>query len=175
MENLIELAKAYKGHGLKGEVKIKFHNLDSSLSLDSKQVLLLPLSSASSLKKKGMLYTVESLRGAGKSILKLKEFSDLTSIEKILPFSLSVERSKLLPLDAGEYLLDDLVGLAVVDERTQKEIGVIKSIREGKIGINLIFTLHATNEEMELPFKDHFFPEVNLEKKIITCLIPEYI
>ena len=175
MDDLIELAKAHKGHGLKGEVKIKFHNPDSSLLLDSKQVFLQPLSSMSSLDKKGIWYTVESLRGAGKAILKLKEFSDLTSVEKILPFSLSIERENLLPLKEDEFLLDDLVGLIVIDIKTQKEIGKISSIREGKIGLNLIFTLHATNEEVELPFKDHFFPEVNLDEKKISCLLPEYI
>ena len=175
MDDYIELGKAYKGHGLRGEVKLGFYNPESELKLKDKSVLLLPLSSESCLSKTGEWFKVISLRGKDKMILKLDSFDDLTSVEKILPFTLSVKREELHKLKDDEFLLDDLIGLIVIDDQTQKEMGKVISLREGKLGVNLIFVLSSTQEEIELPFKDQFFPNVDMEKRVISCKLPEYI
>jgi len=175
MSDFIELGKAHKGHGLRGEVKFKSYNLNSDFKYKGQEVLLRPLSADSNLHREGEWFKVQMIRGSGQNILKLENFEDLTAVEKILPFSLFVKREDLPSIENNEYLLDDLIGLVVLDYQTLKKIGTITTLREGKLGINLIFNLDENNEQIELPFKDQFFPQVNMEEKTITCHLPEYI
>ena len=172
MENYIEIGSAFKPHGLKGEVRVKLHSQTSSSLKKHQQVLLKPLSSASRLCATGEFWKIALIKKTKMTILKIAELDCINQLEPMLPFSINLKEDELAELKSGEYYLKDLIGLKVIDSSSFKELGVIESFRDGPGGINLIIT---GGVDLELPFRDQFFPKIDLEEKIITCNIPEYI
>ena len=172
MSELINLASAYKGHGLKGEVKLNLHNKSSDTKLKSKKVLIKPLNQSSGLPEQGQWCSVEQVRGKDQNIVKLSNFSSLSELEPFLPFELFIKKEELAQLNEGEYFIFDLIGLTVFEQDSGEELGKVASIREIHDSINLII---KGKEEIELPFKENFFPKVDIEEKTIYCLLPEYI
>jgi len=116
--------------------------------------------------------TIESTRDhSGILLLKFKEASDRTAVEKL--------RDTLLLADVdiadeavveGEYHVQQLVGLAVVDT-SGKTFGELADV------LNLpgqdVLAINTPTGEVLIPFVKEFVPTVDLENRKITIAPPE--
>ena len=98
----VTLAAVAGAHGVRGEVRLKLF----AQSLDSLRRYRQLFAGSRAL-------TLESLRGGkGDPIARFAEIGDRAAAEALRGQVLSVPRSALPPLDAGEYYHADLIGLA---------------------------------------------------------------
>jgi 16S rRNA processing protein RimM len=77
-------------------------------------------------------------------------------------------RENAAPLKEGEYYVEDLKGLEVID-REGKTLGHIVTVMEGGGG-NLAEVKLLSGERRLAPFRNEFFGDVNFEKGQIVLL-----
>jgi 16S rRNA processing protein RimM len=80
---------------------------------------------------------------------------------------LIVDRKDAVPLQSGEFYVEDLKGLAVLENEGGRVIGHIVNILEGGGGDLAEIRLHSGEVKL-VPFRQEFFPAVDLEKKQAT-------
>ena len=165
---LIELGSARSPKGLKGEFRLQLFNLeDSSLKKGTK--LWIKSEGSEDYYK----FELEKITFSPKVIGQFKEVQDRTSLEKILPFNLYIERCFLPRVEGDSFYLVDLLGLSVLDENKNK-VGVVEDYYEN--GAQTVLILKFIDGELqELPFVESFFPDIDIEKGYISFVAPEYI
>ena len=167
---MIQFGKSMKPHGIKGEFKLLLFNQEDSSLKKGMKVSLSPMSSESSLNPDGQIFTIESIKFGNQTILKLKEVGDRNLCESMLPFEVYVEESQLPELSNNEFYLRDLINCRVIDYVSKKDIGTIEDFYEN--GAQVV--LQITGEvNLELPFVEAFFPEVDIENKCVYIIEPE--
>ena len=80
------------------------------------------------------------------------------------------ERKFAAPLNEGEYYVEDLIGLEVVD-KNEASLGRITGMAEGGGG-ELAEVELFSGEKRFVPFRKEFFGDVNPEKGKIVLLEP---
>jgi 16S rRNA processing protein RimM len=80
---------------------------------------------------------------------------------------LLVNRKDAAPLQSGEFYVEDLKGLAVLDGDNGQILGHIINIIEGGGGDLAEIRLHSGEVKL-VPFRKEFFAAIDLEKKQIT-------
>ncbi|NNC72963.1 MAG: 16S rRNA processing protein RimM [Sphingomonadaceae bacterium] len=121
----ITLAAIAGAHGIGGEVRLKLF----AESLESfKQHKVFDAS--------GQALTLKSVRQTGKMpIARFAEIADRNTAEALRGTELTIARSALPPLEAGEYYYADLVGLPCVTEDGQQvgEVIAVENFGAGDI------------------------------------------
>jgi len=109
----VTLAAIAGAHGIKGEVRLKLFTED--------------LSPYRTLDAGGATLTLESIRpGPNGAVARFAEIGDRTTAERFRGTALTVPRSALPPLGAGEYYHADLLGLPCLS--ADAEIGSVVAI-----------------------------------------------
>lgn len=129
-------------HGLRGDLKIKtkFNSAD--------KVLL----SGNNIYLGNELHTITSCKFyKGAYLVTIDNIKDINAVEHYKAVDVYIDRDEI-KLDAGEYLLDDLIGMTIISGK--EKYGKVKSILN-----NGIYSLL----------------EVEYEKPYIIPLVPEYI
>ncbi len=104
----LRIGRVARAHGLRGELEIRLDWSNSRALLDAERLILgLP-------DGRSELRTIAGTRQTPKGVLiRLEGVDDRDAAEARSGASVSVLRGDLPPLEAGEYYLCDLVGLAV--------------------------------------------------------------
>ncbi|MDP7319209.1 MAG: ribosome maturation factor RimM [Bacteriovoracaceae bacterium] len=170
-EKLIELGIASRPHGIKGGVQFKLYNTHDSVLTQGSVLWLYPLNEKSSLPKEGLQKEIERIHFGNKVICYLKNLKDRNELETILPFKIYYPRHLFPKLPENEWYLEDLKGLDVYDQDGYK-VGLVKGYFDN--GAQIVLKVKLASEVIELPFVDAFFPKVDLEKKKITMIMPEF-
>ncbi len=152
---MINIAKAVKVIGLKGEIKVYPYSPESSIRvgltiyIDSKK------------------YTITSMRYQKKlPVIKLLGIDTIEQAEPFINKELFINREDIV-LDDGEYLITDLIGFDIYDNQTH--IGVLKDIWTEYA--HDIYVVDA-GEEKYIPAVKEFVKEIDLaNKRIIVNLI----
>lgn len=171
---LIKLASGYHPHGIKGDIELKLLNDDPNESVldDGMKVWLFPASEKSKLAKNGEEWTITKLRFGNKVICTLEGMKDRTHLETLIPFDLYLDRSLFPETEDDQVYLVDLVGVTTVSPEGD-ELGVIESFDDN--GMQYIFNVRMKSGELlSLPYVDQFFPEIDMDSKKITMILPEY-
>ena len=147
-------------HGLKGEVV--YCPFGDEIFIESKTRLLLPLP-GSLLPGEGQIFHLRSIRGAVKKILSFKNLSSVEDVQKLLPFSVCVDKNAL---PKGHPAL--LVGLPV--ECRGAEMGIVHSWYDNKGQIVLCI---QGDDSYELPFVEVFFPMIG--EHHLEMVTPKYL
>ena len=77
-------------------------------------------------------------------------------------YSYGIEKN----LDKNEYLIDDLIGLEVVNQE-QKKLGVVREIEENAAGSLLAITT-TSSKNCLIPFVSQFIAKVDTKNKLIV-------
>ena len=129
---LIETGKIVNTHGVKGELKVVpwadapevFRNF-KTVTIDNTP------------------YTVRSVRFQGQNVLlKLDGINDMTAAEGLKNKVVFAPR-KDFDLPDGTYFIADLIGLTVVEDETDKELGTITEVFS--TGANDVYEVTAKN------------------------------
>lgn len=164
----------HKPHGIKGGLKLHLFNTEESILKKGMTLTLKPFSEESELPPEGKEFTLDKISFGNKIVAYFKNMSDRNEIEKILPFEIYVPRESFPELDEGEFYLQDLIGFSAVDLASKEKVGVVKRFYSN--GIQDVFEIALDNgEQMDLPFVEDFFGEIDLEKNSVEIVIPELI
>ena len=90
----------------------------------------------------------------------------------MLPFSIHFKKSDLPEPEEGEFYLQELIGLKVIDENNGKEVGRVSDYYDNTAQIILIIRGEIN---LEVPFIDNFVKEIDLEAGIVNIVIPQMI
>lgn len=173
-EDLIKLGFVAHPHGIKGEAEIRLLNPDPEESVldDGMKVMLYPSSAKSKIHQYGEEWTITKIRFGNKVIVQFEGIKDRTHLESLIPFEIYLDRDSFPEPDEDEVYLVDLVDMDVVNEEGEK-IGTLESFSDN--GMQYLFDIRlGSGEKMTLPYVDAFFPKIDMEKKQITMIMPEY-
>jgi 16S rRNA processing protein RimM len=152
---------------LEGFVKVR--------SLSGETGHLLKLSSAVLCGRTGeRVYRIEAARPiAGVSANLLVKFEGVDTPEDAARLSgaeIVLPRSQAAPLEEGEYYIEDLKGLRMINP-DGREAGVVTGIIDG--GGGQLAEVRLPSGDLKLvPFRNEFLGEINVEKKEIMLISP---
>jgi len=175
-KQLIKIATAYHPHGIKGEAELRLinDNTEESILDDGMKIMLFPFNEKSQISIIGEEWEIKKIRFGNKVICELGGIKDRTHLEKLLPFEIFVSRDAFPEPEEDEVYLVDLVNMKVVDP-DGVELGVLESFDDN--GEQYLFNVRLQEgggSLVTLPYVDAFFPKIDLEKKQITMILPEY-
>ena len=147
-------------HGLNGFVRVRSLSGEVDHFFDLKEVTIAK-------DEKRRLLKIEEFKASPPGVL--IRFEGIDSPEKakgLTGAQLIVSREQAVPLEEGEFYIEDLKGQPVVTKDGEK-IGQIADIIEG--GGGELVEIKLTDKDTRLvPFRKEFFPEITPEKgKII--------
>lgn len=157
MKDLISIGKILNFHGIMGEAKVGFSDAQRLKNL--KKVMV-----------KNIELTVEKLRfHKNFAIIKFREISDINELLNFKGENIYLEKKEVQnTLEEEEYLIDDLVGLNVFDDKDDL-IGTVDSI--AKSTGNDILSIKPQDDRygnILIPFVKELVPIVDIKgKKII--------
>ncbi len=161
MENKIDVGEIVNTHGLRGEVKVTprtdypefFEEIDGVYTKD------------------GVFREIKSVKYHKASvILRLNGIDDVNTAEKMRNEVLYVDRSLFDDLPEGTYLIRDIIGLTVKDDRT--EYGIVTDVFP--TGSNDVYTVEKKGcPAIYIPALKSVIKEVNLSEKYILVQLPE--
>lgn len=165
MSKLVSIGKIVNFHGIKGEVKMGFTAGKEDLVKNLKQVFVFKNDNKIQL-------DIDSLRfHKNFAIIKFKQINSINEVDEIKGLLVHTTEDKVISeLQEDEYLVKDLVGLAVYDT-DGNEIGVVADLGENKAS-NLIEVKKTNGLTFMVPFVKELVPAVDLQnKKIIIKLL----
>ncbi len=163
MEDLVQVAKILRSHGVKGELKIEPMNAHTG-NLEGR----LHIADRFQTTKEVHIEKVRWAKGEG--IIKLKEISDRLEADHYARGFLLVDRSQLAPLPPGEYYVQDLIGLEVRNE-ANKKVGTVSDIFSHRP--HDLYEIDTGGKTCLIPAVPEIVKEIDFEKKIITIHVIE--
>jgi len=113
-------------------------------------------------------------------IAKINNYTDRNDILFLTGKNFMVERNSLPKTSEDEFYLEDLKNLSVIFD--QKNIGVVINVSDFGAGVFLDLKFepefskkYQLNEVESVPFKNRFFPNVNVESGIINFDVSQFI
>lgn len=167
-EEVVEVGKFLKAHGLYGEVNAV---LDSTIDPDSLECVVVEI--------EGIFvpFFITSWRekGSESCLLKLEGFEDSDSLQPILGKEIYALRRNLPELDNGSdgFYLSDLMGYTIVDD-CGNEIAVIDDFDDSTQNI-LLLTRNSKGESLYIPFVEEFIKAIDVAAKKIEMDLPSGI
>ena len=155
MDDYIYVGKIVNTHGLKGEVRILS-------DFEKKDKVFVPGMTIyiGRKKEKEVINTYRHHKVF--DMITMQGYSDINEIIRYKGLYVYV-RKEDLKLDDNDYLLSDLIDLAVyVDDN---KVGVITDVRDS--GNNKFIVVKTEEKEVFVPLQDEFIKKVDLNKKIV--------
>lgn len=161
MTKFISVGKILNFHGIQGEAKVGFSRNQEDFFCGLKEVFVKIRNEYKPLKLKN----VRLHKNAA-----IVKFADINSIDELLEYKgslLFVEEDTIREsLEEDEFLIDELVGLEVVDENGQK-VGFVVGVSNN--GANDLLSVKTKSKHISLiPFVQAIVTEVSLKDKKIT-------
>lgn len=118
------------------------------------------------------LYSVERVRYMGEmAVVKFKGVDDRTAAEKLKGRYLYVDRQNARKLEADEYFIADLVGLAVCDEGGNR-LGTLSDVIQNTAQ-DVYEVKRESGKSFYIPAVGEFILDVNMERRRMTVRLIE--
>jgi 16S rRNA processing protein RimM len=163
-EEMYELGRALKPHGLKGEVSIKLDVDDPRHYADLDMVWL---------ERQGTLvpYSILSISIRPKStVVRFDGIDDVESAQALAGSTLKLPLSVLPPLDGLRFYYHEVIGFALTDVNFGS-LGSILQVMD--LPGNPLFKTKKDDREGLFPIQDQTLVSIDREKRIITVEMPE--
>lgn len=173
-EELIKLGYVAHPHGIKGEAELCLlnSNYEESILDDEMKLWLFPSSAKSKINPSGEEWRIKKIRFGNKVICQFEGIKDRTHLESLIPFEFYLDRESFPEPEENEVYLVDLIDMDVVSEEGEL-LGKLESFSDN--GMQYLFDVRlSSGEKMTLPYVDTFFPEIDMENKKITMIMPDY-
>lgn len=156
----VTLAAVAGAHGITGEVRLKLFG-EGLASLKPHKTF------------NGGKLTLEKLRddGKGGGIARFAEIADRTAAEALRGTTLTVPRSALPPLAAGEYYHADLLGLPVVSD-AGVPLGEVCAVENFGAG-DIIEILRPDGKRFMVPMRPEAVPEWDQARLVVRSAFAE--
>jgi 16S rRNA processing protein RimM len=147
-----------RAHGLRGELRVHLFAPESTTLFDVERIWL-----------GGEERAIKAIRPTtGAVLLTIDGVADRDAAEALQGKEIEVERSDVT-LEEGEYLLSDLPGCLVVDEKG----GEVGRVAEVISGAQPILVIHGPAGEVMLPAVAAFVRSVDIPARRIEVELPE--
>jgi len=173
-DQLIKLGFIAHPHGIKGEAEIRLLNTnqDESVLDEDMKVWLFPANEKSKLNPKGEEWKISKLRFGNKVICQFEGIKDRTHLETFLPLEIYLDRAAFPEPEDDQVYLVDLIDMPCFSPEGV-ELGKIESFADN--GMQYLFDVRLVDGSvLTLPYVDVFFPEIDVENKRVTMVLPEY-
>ena len=147
-------------HGIRGEVKVKSWTADDA-----------DIDAYGTLENKDASKTFQlRVLGHSKELLrcKIKGVDDRNTAETLIGTELYVSRNVLPELDEDEYYQADLIGLKVIQQSSNKEIGTIAGLYNFGAGDILEIRLSETGKLEMIPFNKQYVPDIQIHHGFVV-------
>lgn len=171
-EKLIHLGSCGRPHGIAGGFSASLFNPEDSAIKKGLSLILRPKRQDSSVNPDGQAFTVIKANLGNKAILYLEGVTHRNEAEAMVPFDIYIKREDLPATNKNEFYIEDLIGLKVLGEDGEK-LGIVKNYFDN--GAQLVLVVEKSDGEIELPFVEAFFPEVDVKAGFIKMIEPEII
>ena len=160
MSDRVCLGKIVAAHGIKGEVKVK------SFTSNPKDVCAYGKLS----NKDGTRVFDAHVVGFSKELLRVKisGVDSRNEAEDLRGTELYVSRDVLPDLEKNTFYQTDLVGLKVVKENTNEQIGQVVGVFNFGAGDILEIKVEGMKQTQMLPFDDAFVPSVDIKNGFVV-------
>jgi 16S rRNA processing protein RimM len=143
MEEQILIAIIRRAHGLRGEVLAETYTFDKSRFAKLKGVTL------KFHKGSDLHYTISGSRVVPQGVLlTFEEAIDRTAAEKLRGAELYIPISERLPLPEGQAYYDEIVGMSVIDDGSEEELGTVKEVMEMPNGDMYVLRMKDGSEKL---------------------------
>src|SRR3954452_5045304 len=158
----VPLAEVTKPHGVRGEVRLKVYNADSTLLWSQRSVLCrYPDGREATLQ-------LASIRegGPGGPIARFAGFEGRDAVEALRRASLSVRRDQFPELDEGEFYICDLAGAKVM--RGELEVGEVLDVANYPSADSLVIRpAKLPSDRVEVPLFEQFVERVDVAGHVV--------
>ena len=163
--DLYHIAKILRCHGIKGELKFSPVNLHFD-NIDFDKTIYL----ADRFRNIREVHIEKMRMTQTEGIVKFKEIDDRNEAEKFAGGLLLIDKKDLPKLPKGEFYVDDLIGMDVVDEDGVKK-GVLNNVYS-QSAYDIYEVLHEGNKSL-IPAVEEFVIGIDKKKKTITIHVIE--
>ena len=158
MKDYISIGKIINFFGIKGEAKVGYSNFNQLKN--AKKIYMLD-------NDEEKILEIERIRqNKNFAIVKFKNIDD---INDLIPFKgqrLFISKNEALEkLDKDEFLINDLIGCIILNEKNEK-IGTVESVATNGAQ-DLLNIKNNLNQVKIVPFVNEFFPDVDIKNKKI--------
>lgn len=160
-----QIGKIVNTHGIKGELRVLSNSdfKDTRFAIGNK--LEVKMRSGSEVIEIEDYYQHKTF-----DIIKLKGFDNINDVLKFKNSMLLGESLDESVLEEGEYFVEQILGLKVIDQN-QKIIGIVKEINTQNY--QKLLVIENEGKKALIPYVDEFIKEINLESKTMEVnLIP---
>jgi len=159
----VRIGKIVGCHGIRGDLKVRPAS-DPDWVDDLEQVNL-QLGNSQALQT----YRIKNAWQHGQLVLVHLEGVDTrNAAELLINATLFAKREDLPAPQEGQFWVDQLLGLNVIDVQTGRKRGIVKDLLSSSGQDYLEIQLEDSDQTAIIPFQDHFFPQVDLENGQIT-------
>jgi len=179
MSEKILIAKILSPHGIKGEVKFIF------FGDDIKNIEKYPLTDANNneyfLKIKNQKNSITKTNNNGDKfgVASIKNIDDRNRAESLKGLELFSYREYFAKTKKDEFYIEDLIGLTVLNLQNQEIGRVVNVLNNATTALEIEFfdnfIPNGFTKIANFPFKNDFFPEVDIEKSFIKFDSPELV
>jgi 16S rRNA processing protein RimM len=176
----VQLGYVKRAHGLTGWVHIVSYNPESDLFVPGQKLTLwkgtvtrsdMPTGGEDVLKREGRLLTVAEVRVAnGAFLVQFESIRSRTTAEALKGHGVYIERSKLPPLQEGEFYLYDVIGLQAVGP-DGKQYGTVVGFSSN--GPQDLVVIRRDDREYMLPVVSELVDSLDLEQGQLLIDPPE--
>jgi len=164
-ETLVRIGEIVGTHGIRGKLRVRYHNEDKKGFLSYKSLLV-----RNPLGRLEPFEVTEARIHRKLVIVKLRGLDSIDQAERLVGGSIFVERTSLPELDKGEYYWSDLIGLEVTTTEG-KSVGRI--LRIIPTGANDVLVITGGVEELLVPATEKVIKEVDLVSRRMVISLQE--
>lgn len=159
----IQIGEISSAHGIKGYVKVRSFVEDETLFESSALFTDETSNKTISIKLKNAL--------KGDWVAQVKGVDDRNAAELLRGTPLYLDRDNLPDIDDGEFYIEDLKGLRVIDGNGH-DIGTVVNVENFGAG-DLLDIKPASGPSFYAPFHDQTIVNIDMDEGIITLALPE--
>lgn len=162
---MIVIGKVSGVHGIKGELKIKPLTDDVNRYFDLETVILF------NQKKENEFQIMNCRIHKDQVLLTLNGVDDRDAAQMFAGMMIGIDRDKAVPLDEGEYFIEDLKGILVYNDSLL--LGKIVDVQQtGEVDIYMI---ESSKKTYCVPARKLYIKKVDLEHARMDTSIPQEI
>lgn len=108
----------------------------------------------------------------GRAVLKFAGIDSITSAEALSGMLVQIPIDSRSKLEPGAAYVSDLIGSKLFDVSQNRNIGIIRDVRQGA-GTAPLLIVDAASKEVEIPFAEEFIVRFESSKKLLQMNLPK--
>ncbi|MBW3563256.1 MAG: tRNA (guanosine(37)-N1)-methyltransferase TrmD [Acidobacteria bacterium] len=167
LDDLVAIGVIRKPHGVRGEASVESWTDDPERYTNLRRVILLSPDRTERLD----LEVISARSHAGRELVLFSGIETPERIDELRGWTLEIPQDERRELDEGEYWIDELVGLEMVDTGNET-LGRVVAVGEGGGGL-LLTVRRPEGETFDVPFVGALLPVIDPAEGRIVADLPE--